>query len=314
MKLKSLYLILGVWLFLGFTFSYRTDLGIEIICLGESRTSCQLKQGKAGAIIILSSQMIPYLEGEIFSQAVFFKSGADKRIHYALLGADLDQAPGRYLLKIKIWKRGKRTEKLHFPVEVRRKAYPVEYLTLPTQMVEFSPELAKRVRKDNQIILSKVSLLSEEIFWEGAFILPVPGEVTSPFGARRIINHKPKSPHSGVDLRAREGEEVRASNSGKVALVYEGYLLGKTILLEHGGGLYTLYCHLSQPLVKSGEMVRKGEVIALSGATGRVSGPHLHFGAKLSGARIDPLSLIQVSKELEKELAKYTYSPQASGF
>ncbi len=313
MKVKIFSLIFFLALLFSFSFSYQTDCGIKITCLGESETACQISQGKAGAIIISFSNTIFHLEGKLFSRPVIFKSEPEGKIFYALLGADLEQAPGRYLLKIKITRKSGKMKKLFIPIEIKRKAYPVEYLTLPAEMVEFPKEIAMRVIKDNQTILSRIQT-EPEVFWEGGFILPVPGKVTSPFGARRIINHKPKSPHSGVDLRAGVGEEVRASNSGKVALVYEGYLFGKTVLLDHGGGIYTLYCHLSQPLVKNGEMVKKGEVIALSGATGRASGPHLHFGAKLLDARIDPLSLIQVSKELEEELAKYQNSARASGF
>jgi murein DD-endopeptidase MepM/ murein hydrolase activator NlpD len=127
--------------------------------------------------------------------------------------------------------------------------------------------------------------------WNGPFMPPLPLEVTSPFGFRRIVNGVARSPHGGVDLKAREGTEVKAANDGVVALLDEFFFTGRTLVLNHGAGLYTMYFHLADFLVKEAAFVRKGEVIGLAGMTGRVTGPHLHWGVRLNGARVDPLAL-----------------------
>ncbi len=121
---------------------------------------------------------------------------------------------------------------------------------------------------------------------------PVPGAITSPFGRRRVINGSPRSPHTGVDLRAAAGAEIIATNHARVVLVDDFYFGGKSVVLDHGGGLYTMYFHLSDFRVKEGSRVRKGGVVGLAGMTGRVTGPHLHWGARLNGARVDPFELL----------------------
>ncbi len=136
------------------------------------------------------------------------------------------------------------------------------------------------------------SITSEQRWWEAPFVAPVPGAITSPFGLRRVINGSPRSPHSGVDLRAAEGVDIVATNHARVGRVDDFSFNGKSVVLDHGGGLYTMYFHLSEFRVKEGSQVRKGEVIGLAGMTGRVTGPNLHWGARLNGARVDPFELL----------------------
>ena len=123
-------------------------------------------------------------------------------------------------------------------------------------------------------------------------MLPVSTSITSPFGYRRVINGIPRSPHTGVDLKAPLGTEVVASNHGRVALLGDFFFSGRSIILDHGGGLHTVYFHLSEFKVEEGVEVRRGDVIGLSGMTGRVTGPHLHWGARVNRARVDPFELI----------------------
>lgn len=114
----------------------------------------------------------------------------------------------------------------------------------------------------------------------------------SSFGSRRIINGTPRAPHSGIDLSSPAGTEVVATNHGRVVLVGNFFFAGGSVVLDHGGGLFTMYFHLSEFKVEEGAPVKKGDVLALSGATGRVTGAHLHWGARLANARIDPLELL----------------------
>jgi murein DD-endopeptidase MepM/ murein hydrolase activator NlpD len=129
---------------------------------------------------------------------------------------------------------------------------------------------------------------------EGPFIIPCDGEAYDNFGERRIFNNEPRSPHSGVDISSPQGAPVRASNSGRVVLAKNLYYAGNTVIIDHGLGVFTSYLHFSKILAKKGEMVRKGDIIGEIGATGRVTGPHLHWGVKVSGSRVDPLSLLHM--------------------
>ena len=124
------------------------------------------------------------------------------------------------------------------------------------------------------------------------FVPPLLGQPTSAFGTRRIYNGKPRSPHPGLDLRAATGTTVNSSGAGRVGLAQELYYSGNTVIVDHGGGLFTLYAHLSKLLVEVGEYVRAGQAVGLSGATGRVTGPHLHWGAKIGNRPFDPTALL----------------------
>ena len=128
--------------------------------------------------------------------------------------------------------------------------------------------------------------------FEGRFDSPIPGAATARFGERRVFNGLPRAPHSGMDLKAAAGRPVRAPAAGKVLLADPLFYAGNTIILDHGLGLTTQYAHLSKFLVKPGDLVKKGQIIGKVGATGRVTGPHLHWALKLKNSRLDPYSLV----------------------
>ena len=119
------------------------------------------------------------------------------------------------------------------------------------------------------------------------------GRPGSRFGLRRWINGERKNSHTGMDIKAPEGQPVKAANSGRVALVGDFFFAGRAVFLDHGQGVYTMYFHLSKIDVEEGQKVSKGEVLGLVGMTGRATGPHLHWGARLGGARVDPASLVE---------------------
>ncbi len=125
-------------------------------------------------------------------------------------------------------------------------------------------------------------------------VRPLAGVKGRNFGRRRIFNDKPRSPHSGTDLSAPEGTPVEAAAAGRVALAEDLYFSGNLVVLDHGGGVYTLYAHLSRIDVEVGQPVKAGEIVGLVGATGRVTGAHLHWGARIGEARVDPASLLDL--------------------
>lgn len=180
-------------------------------------------------------------------------------------------------------------------------AVVTDRLELPESMVTLTdPDLRRRVEEESARLQLLLEGVTEPVNWRG-FALPVREEISSDFGRRRILNGKPRSPHRGTDFRTPRGTPVAASAAGSVVLADDLYYTGLTMVLDHGGGLYTLYAHLDridrQPRVR----VRTGEQIALSGMTGRSTGPHLHWGASLLGVRINPVGVVDLAPYIERK-------------
>jgi murein DD-endopeptidase MepM/ murein hydrolase activator NlpD len=226
---------------------------------------------------------------------LFFQIAAGEFV--SLLGVDLNLTPGDHELEIQVLPPGNPLMRRHDNLHVVSKDYGVERLQLPENMVTLDAATLKRVRREQARFSALWNKQSPDRHWTKPFTLPVPGKRLSPFGLRRIINDEPKSPHCGLDLRAALGDPVEAANSGRVALVGDFFFSGNAVVIDHGLGMYTMYFHLSQLKVSQGDRVEQGSIIGLAGATGRASGPHLHWGARLGGARIDPLELLRVTSE-----------------
>jgi len=208
-----------------------------------------------------------------------------------LIAAPLETPPGNYPVVIK--GAGERT----VTATVRPKNYPMEHLKLPEKMVRFPPEIIWRIKRELATIKAILSQQESFCHWDKPFELPARGRITSPFGLKRILNGEPRSPHAGIDIGLPAGTPVKAAQDGRVVLTGEFYLPGKVVILSHGCGVYTYYAHLSKILVSKGDKVKGGQVIGLSGASGRATGPHLHFGLYISGIKVDPLYAIKLLKE-----------------
>lgn len=170
--------------------------------------------------------------------------------------------------------------------------FPEQRITL--RGFKLTDEEIAKIKEEKRLLRKLYRRFTPKLLWSGDFIMPVDGVITSAFGVRRYINGERRSPHSGIDIQAPEGATVVSSNSGVV--VFSGYLTleGWTVIIDHGLGLFTLYLHLLKPLVKRGEFVNRGQPIGLVGSTGRSTAPHLHFGVKLIGLRINPHSLLRL--------------------
>jgi murein DD-endopeptidase MepM/ murein hydrolase activator NlpD len=210
----------------------------------------------------------------------------------ALVGADLEAKPGLMTLTIKGTTATGTERNSQVTLHIKPKSFKRESFSVASEFDQLSPETLERIRNDQEEFSRAFTGSAPERLWEGAFLLPISSEVTSPFGYRRIINGTPRAPHTGVDLKAALGTPVVAPNHGRVALVGDFFFSGQSVVLDHGGGLYTVYFHLAESKVELGVPVRKGDVIGLSGMTGRVTGPHLHWGARINGARVDPFALL----------------------
>jgi hypothetical protein len=231
------------------------------------------------------------VEGTFGGDRVFFQEvdGAD---FTALLGIDLEAKPGPASVNLETLTVDGIRRPGRIALKVVMRAFPQESFTVPAVFDQFGPAVLERIRVEREQFARAFAEPAPRRLWGAPFVAPLPVEISSPFGYRRVINGKPRAPHTGVDLRAPTGTEVSAANDGRVVLVGDFFFNGKSVVLDHGAGIYTMYFHLSEIKVEHGAAVRKGDVIALSGMSGRVTGPHLHWGARLNGARVDPLELV----------------------
>jgi murein DD-endopeptidase MepM/ murein hydrolase activator NlpD len=176
--------------------------------------------------------------------------------------------------------------------------YPVQHLTVPRTFTELDAATLERVAREKAVLDRLWEAATPERFWRSAFRSPLDGAARgSGFGLKRIINGEPRAPHTGADISAPGGTPVLAANAGTVALADDHFFAGNSLVLDHGEGLYTMYFHLQELLVRPGQRVAMGETIGRVGSTGRATGPHLHWGARLLGARIDPEELFRLKPE-----------------
>jgi murein DD-endopeptidase MepM/ murein hydrolase activator NlpD len=217
---------------------------------------------------------------------------------FALLGVDLDVAPGPYEVDAVFRYAGNRQDRRTLALTVTPKEYPTTRLTVEPKYVELSPANQERAAQEKKRINAAYATTAAEPYWTDVFIVPIPGVTGGRnFGHRRVFNDQPRAPHSGADLTATQGTEVRAMNRGRVVLTGDFFFNGNAVFVDHGMGVLSMYLHQSSILVKEGQLLERGELLGLAGATGRVTGPHLHWGIKVTGARVDPFTLPGFSAE-----------------
>jgi hypothetical protein len=214
-----------------------------------------------------------------------------------LIGLDLAVKTGTHLLEVYIYRQDGSIEKKEMDIHIKPKQFPVKKLWVKEDYVTPPKDLLERISREAELTRAIYNIYSPEWFIHGDFILPVQGKIFPNFGERRVFNNKPRSQHSGVDIAALTGTPVKASNSGRVVLASQLYFAGKTVIIDHGLGVFSLYCHFSEIMVSSGQDVGKGEIIGKIGATGRVTGPHLHWSIRIKGSRVDPNALLNLNFE-----------------
>jgi|SRR5208282_5802752 len=223
-----------------------------------------------------------------------WREGEKSAVLHGLIGIDLEKAPGKYEWKISWPGADGKPESCSQTITVRAGKFPIERLTVEKQFVNPDPEQEKRAAEDQKKMKAIYDTVTPERLWDGKFRLPLKDITTGRnFGRRRILNGETRSPHAGVDLPAMTGTPVFASQSGKIVLAEDLYYSGNTIVVDHGYGIYTMYAHLSEIGVKPEEMVQVGQEIGKVGATGRVTGPHLHWGLTIDHARVNAMEIAQ---------------------
>ncbi len=207
-----------------------------------------------------------------------------------LLGSTSLTKAGKHPLQVTVTG-AKKAATFNKNIILKKKAFKEQHLKVASGLVNLSRKNLERHGKEKKERQKAMAKKTPNRFFEQEFIRPVPGIVTSPYGVRRFFNGEPRRPHFGVDFRGSTGTPVMAVAKGEVVLAANHYFSGNVVYIDHGLGVFSVYAHMSKIFVKTGQHVEAGEKIGEVGATGRVTGPHLHFGLKVLGQYVDPLSL-----------------------
>ena len=262
--------------------------GLPVRAAGPT-ISLRARSFRPGELVVVSVSAPP--DGTSVEVRAFGKDLQAHRVEpgawQALTGIDLDLAPAEYEVTATI--DGVVATKR---VQVVPRAFPVRRLTVNPDFVNPPPDLAARIEQESRFIERAYAEGAREPLWEDAFRRPVPHQANSRFGTRSVFNGEPRSAHAGTDFLSPAGTPVHAPNAGRIVAARELFFAGRTVMIDHGGGLFSQLAHLSRIDVREGEMVRPGQVVGLVGATGRVTGAHLHWAVRASGARVDALSVL----------------------
>jgi murein DD-endopeptidase MepM/ murein hydrolase activator NlpD len=254
------------------------------------------KQGQVLVVKVPLSDRVTEVKGTFLDRTIpFFREmrSGEPAGYLGLVGIDMQDAPGTYELTVAI-KNGEEVKHLSFNVLVAKEQFTVEHLKLPKDKVDLDEKSLARWKKEQEQLRLALAENSALRLWHSHFVEPVNGKRTGIFGSVRIMNGQPRNPHNGEDIGAPLGTEVAATNDGVVRITVDHFFSGKGVIVDHGLGFYSMYFHLSEILVNDGDLVKAGQIIGRVGATGRATGPHLHWGVKLNGARVNPYALLDL--------------------
>ncbi len=251
------------------------------------------KQGSISVVEVRSETPLTSVGGLFEGEELHFWSDGEGRLFQALVAVDLYESPGSAALRANVVPESGPSVECRIDLRVTDGGFPVQNLEVEPKYVDPSPEDAARSQREAAELRRIFSSTTDERLWQRGFETPIAGhEPSGSFGKRRIFNGKPRNPHSGEDFGAPAGAPVRAPARGRVVLAKGLFFLGNTVILDHGFGLYSFYGHLSAIDVELGAMVDTGALLGKVGATGRVTGAHLHWGVRLGDARVNPMDLL----------------------
>lgn len=268
-------------------------------------TPASLANGAPVLITVTLNDEAAVVAGQWQRHPVLFFSGPTHRIWFALTGVDVEVAPGRYPLNIDATLKDGAHRILHQDVDVGEAPYEKVPLSVPDKFVEPNPAALRKIAADRAIKEKAFANSASTPQWTGNFLPPLRlAPQSDSFGNQRIFNGKLDSVHRGLDYHAKLHTPVAAINSGRVVLARPLYYEGGCVVIDHGLGLMSIYMHLSKIEVAVGRRVRRGQIIALSGASGRATGPHLHLGLRWEGSYLDAAKLFQITMPPPLKAAK----------
>ena len=243
----------------------------------------RVKPGDPVLVVVRGVDGLP--EGTVGSRtATFYRHGERAE---ALVGIPVEEEPGLVQARVTAG-----ALKLDAPLEIVPPEFPERKLTVASKFVKIPPSAKARIKADQAAFQKAWDTPFRPRAFSDNFEKPRDSEITAHFGDKRTLNGKKTTQHFGLDLDGSTGDEIRAANDGRVVMVRDCYTSGNTVLVEHGAGLITSYFHMSKFLVKTGQEVKRGELLGLVGKTGRVTGPHLHFGAHIGTLWVNPQALL----------------------
>jgi murein DD-endopeptidase MepM/ murein hydrolase activator NlpD len=254
----------------------------------------KLVNGSPVLFRVTAPKQLTALTGNFLGQDLSFRLSQSCHCWYAFAGVNLATKPGRYTLSVQGTGQGEKKAGMSYAVAIAAAHYPFSTIKVAPAFVEPPKEAQVAIEAADAAKKSAFSATDANPLWSGRFIPPAEAETSGVFGSARIYNGKKKSQHTGLDFRVSTGTPVHATNSGTVILARPLYFEGNCVMLDHGQGLLTIYMHLSEFKVKEGEKVAAGQLVALSGGTGRSTAPHLHFAVRWRGEYLDPRTLLDL--------------------
>lgn len=248
-----------------------------------------LKPGEVVLLSIATSAGVESLRVRAFDRDIpAFKNGNGWQ---AIVGIDLDVKPGTYPVRVESTAPGS-AARATYDLKVLPRVFRTRRLTVNEAFVTPPKSEEPRIEREAALLAATWQASAADRLWSAAFVRPVPQAANSAFGTRSIFNGKPRNAHGGADFLSPAGTPIHSPNAGRIVVARNLYYSGNTVIVDHGLGLFSMLAHLSRIDVKEGDAVTANQVIGLVGATGRVTGPHLHWAVRAGGARVDPLSLL----------------------
>lgn len=235
------------------------------------------------------------IDGQWLGRKIQFFRSSEDRTWVALAGVDVEAPVGPSQISITLHTRDHGNVDASETIEIHAAHYRTGTLTVAPKFVQPPPEALKEIEEESHLKAKVFGASVSDPLWHGSFQAPVHAQATDSFGTRRMFNGKLASVHKGADFHAAMGTPVHASNSGVVVLARPLYYEGNCVIIDHGMGLFTLSMHFSRIDIHEGQHVKAGDRLGLSGATGRVTGPHLHWAVRWQGAYLDPIKLLKLN-------------------
>lgn len=244
---------------------------------------------------VTAPRAVTLLRATWLEHELVFRKATSCKCWYGMAGVDLATKAGAYPLELEGTTASGSKERFSQTVAIKEGQYPSTALKVAPEYVEPPKETLTRIEQEQTLKKEVFSETSPDSTWKGPFLAPAKASTSGVFGSARLFNGVKRNQHTGLDFRVHSGTPIRAANSGKVILARNLYFEGNCVAIDHGQGLITLYMHLSAFKVKEGDPVRKGQLIGLSGGTGRATAPHLHFAVRWQGAYLDPATLLRLT-------------------